>query len=214
MIFLNEDDERGIFRLLLSFISALLFLLLLYAFYFILLVSVKEIIYMRDRMINYILVFSIVSSGLLFEQVYTKDIEYPKGFLWISAVIYMANLLGIGRIIRAIFKKRVPVKRIWSLVIINISFVIISFTNIVYEIQRIYPVPSYSRPMNSWGDALYFVVVSFFAVGYGDLYPVCETAKIITMMITITGFTFAAVAVSAALFATLEHFGGIGKKYN
>lgn len=212
MIFLNDSDGRIIFRLLLSIISAFIFLLLLYAFYFIMIVIIKEIIYMKDRTINYILVFSIVSSGLLFAQVYTDSVEYPKGFIWISAVLYMVNLFGVGRIIWTIFKKKVPVKSIWSLAIINISFVIVSLTNIVYEIQKIYPAPSYSRPMSSWGDALYFVVISFFTVGYGDLYPVCETTKIITMMIIITGFTFTAVFVSAALSATVEHFGNISKK--
>lgn len=211
-IFLNESDGRIIFRLLLSLISALIFLLLLYSFYFIMIVIIKEIIYMKDRTINYVLVFSIVSTCLLFGQIYTGSIEYPKGFIWISAVLYMVNLFSIGRIIWTIFKKKVPVKSIWSLAIINISFVIVALTNIVFEIQKIYPVPSYSRSLNSWGDALYFVVITFFTVGYGDLYPICETTKIITMMIVITGFTFTAVFVSAALSATVEHFGTIVKK--
>jgi hypothetical protein len=212
MIFLSESEGRIIFRLLLSFISALIFLLLLYAFYFIMIVIIKEIIYMRDKTINYILVFSFVTSVLLFVQINTNSIEYPKGFIWSSIVLYLVNLFGIGRIIWTIFRKEVPVKSIWSIAVTNISFVIIALSNIVYVIQMIYPTACYSRPLNSWGDALYFVVISFFTVGYGDLYPVFQTTKILSMVIIITGFTFTAVFVSAALSATVEHFGNIGKK--
>lgn len=90
--------------------------------------------------------------------------------------------------------------------IIHFSFAVIALSNTVYEIQQVYPGDSYSRIINSWGDALYFVVITFFTVGYGDLYPVCEITKIITMIIVLTGFSFTAVFVSAALSATIEHF--------
>jgi Ion channel. len=211
-IFQKESDGIMIYRLLLSIISAFIILLLLYVFYFIMIVIIKEMIYMKDRTIIFILIFSVITSSLLFGQIYVNKIEYPKAFIWSSAVLYLVNLFGIGRIIWTIFKKEVPVKSIWSLAIINISFIIISLSNIVYAIQLIYPTACYSRPLNSWGDALYFVVISFFTVGYGDLYPIHHTTKILSMIIILSGFTFTAVFVSAALSATVEHFGNIIKK--
>jgi hypothetical protein len=211
-IYRNETDGKIIFRLLLSIIVALVFLLLLYAFYFLVVVIIKEIIYTKDRTINFILSYSIITCGVLFWQIFQNEINYPKCFLWISAVLYAVNIFGIGRIIWTIFKKKVLVKSIWSIAIMNTSFAIMALSNIVYEIQKTYPTPCYSRNINSWGDALYFVVISFFTVGYGDLYPVCETTKIISMIIVLSGFTFTAVFVSAALSATVEHFGSMEKK--
>jgi hypothetical protein len=210
--FLNESNEKIVFRLLHAFIVALIFLLLLYAFNFLVVVIVKEIIGMNDKTINFILVYSIISCCLLFSQIYTGSIDYPKGFLWISAVLYAVNIFSIGRIIWTIFRKKLPVKSIWSIAFINTGFAVIALSNIVFEIQKIYPSPCYSRTINSWGDSLYFVVITFFTVGYGDLYPVVEITKILTIIIIFSGFSFTAVFVSAALSATVEHFGSIEKK--
>jgi hypothetical protein len=212
MVFRKESDGRMVFHILLAILAALIFLLLLYAFYFILVVIIKEIIFMKDRIINYVLIYSVVTCIILCKQIFTSEVEYPKGFLWISAVLYVINLFGIGRIIWTIFRRIVLVKSIWSIAFMNITFAIVALSNIAYEIQYVYPAPCYSRTLNSWGDALYFVVISFFTVGYGDLYPICETTKILTMIIILSGFTFTAVFVSAALSATVEHFGNTQKK--
>jgi|GEM_PF-3614881 Ion channel. len=212
MVYVNETDGTAIFRIFLSAIVSFVFLMLLYAFYFAFVVIMKEIIYMKDRTINCILIYSILSCIILFFQIYTNDIGYPKGFLWISAVLYLVNILGIGRIIWIIFNKKILVKSIWSLAIINTSFAIIALSNLVYEIQSVYQTPCYSRTIKSWGDALYFVVISFFTVGYGDLYPVLETTKLLSMIIILSGFTFTAVFVSAALSATIEHFADTSRK--
>ncbi len=212
MIFLNESEGRILFRILLSSILSLIFLLLLFVLYFWIIVIIKEIISMKDRTIIYILIYSGVSFVMLFEQIFTNSIEYPKGFIWISTVLYVVNIFGIGRIIWTIFKKKVLVKSIWSIAFMNISFAILALSNVSFEIQKVYPSACYSRILTSWGDALYFVVISFFTVGYGDLYPVCEVTKILSMIIILSGFTFTAVFVSAALSTTIEHFGSIQKK--
>jgi hypothetical protein len=212
LMYKNERGTETVWRLLLSIISALVFLLLLYAFYFCIIVIIKEIIYMKDRTINFILIYSFFTSIMLLVQIYSDDISYPKAFLWVSASLYIINIFSIGRIIWTIFKKKIHVKSIWSIAVINTSFAILALSNFAFEIQKVYSVACYSRTINSWGDALYFVVITFFTVGYGDLYPVCETTKILTMIIILSGFTFTAVFVSAALSATVEHFGNIDKK--
>jgi Ion channel. len=211
IIFMKESDGRIVFRLLQAIIVALIFLLLLFIFYFIVVVIIKELISMNDKTINFILIYSFLSDGILFQEIITKGIEYPKGFLWSSLVLYMVNIYCIGRIIWSIFKKKVLVKSIWSIAIMNISFVILSLANITYEIQHVYPTACYSRTLTSWGDALYFVVISFFTVGYGDLYPTCEVTKILSMTVILSGFTFTAVFVSAALSTTIEHFSNMNK---
>lgn len=211
-IFIHETDGRFAFRLLLSIIAAMISLLLLYGFYFIMTVIIKEILSMKDWTINLILSYSLITAVLLFSQIFTNRLEYPKGFLWISGVLYIVSLYSIGRLIWMIFKKKVLIKSIWSIAILNFSFAVIALSNFVYMIQSVYPQETYSRPINTWGDALYFVVISFFTVGYGDLYPVCETTKVLTMIIVLTGFSFTAIFVSAALSATVEHFSNIVKK--
>ena len=212
IVYRKESDGLVSFRILLSIIVALVFLALLYAFYFFFTVIIKEVIYMNDRTINCILIYSVLSCIILFSQIQRNDIGYPKGFLWISGVLYVVNILGVGRIIWTILNKKILVKSIWSLAIINTSFAIIALSNLVYEIQAVYPTPCYSRTIKSWGDALYFVVISFFTVGYGDLYPIRETTKLLSMVIILSGFTFTAVFVSAALSATIEHFGDTHKR--
>jgi hypothetical protein len=210
--FLSLSDEKIVFRLLLALIAALIFLLLLYTFIFWVVVIVKEIISMKDKTINFILIYSIIAECLLFTQIYTDRVDYPKEFILISAVLYAVNIFSIGRIIWTIFRKKLPVKSIWSIAFLNTGFAVIALSNIVFEIQKIYPSPCYSRTINSWGDSLYFVVITFFTVGYGDLYPVVEITKILTIIIIFSGFSFTAVFVSAALSATVEHFGSIEKK--
>jgi hypothetical protein len=209
-VYQGESDGEIIFRIFLSVIVALVFLLLLYALYFVIVVIIKEILYMKDRTINLILIYSILTISILFFQIFTGTIEYPKGFIWICAVLYIVNIFSIGRIIWIIFKKQIHVKSIWSIAIMNTGFAIMALSSIAFEIQKIYLIPCYSRLINSWGDALYFVVITFFTVGYGDLYPLCEGTKILTMTIVLSGFTFTAVFVSAALSATVEHFGSVG----
>ncbi len=212
LVYRKESDGLVVFRILLSIIVALVFLMLLYAFYFVFLVIVKELIHMKDRTINCILIYSFLSCVVLFSQIYHNNVGYPKGFLWISAVLYVVNILGVGRVIWIILNKKILVKSIWTLAFINTSFAIIALSNLVYEIQSIYANPCYSRTINSWGDALYFVVITFFTVGYGDLYPIRESTKLLSMVIILSGFTFTAVFVSAALSATIEHFGDTHKK--
>lgn len=212
LVFRNESDGEVIFRILLAFIVALIFLLLLYSLYFVIVVIIKEIIYMKDRTINLILLYSIITIGILFIQIFTENIAYPKGFLWICAALYIVNIFSIGRIIWIIFKKKIHVKSIWSIAIMNTCFAVIALSNIAFGLQKIYTIPCYSRIIHSWGDALYFVVITFFTVGYGDLYPMVEGTKILTTTIVLSGFTFTAVFVSAALSATVEHFGSIDKK--
>lgn len=212
LVYHGETDKNVVLRLLLAFIVAFIFLLLLYVFYFVVTVIIKEIIFMKDRTINIILIYSFITCGILFYQLLSKNIRYPRGFLWISLVLYIVNIFSIGRIIWIIFKKKIHVKSIWSIAIMHIVFAITALSNIAFEIQKIYPTPCYSRTIASWGDALYFVVITFFTVGYGDLYPVCELTKILTMFVILSGFTFTAVFVSAALSATIEHFGSMEKK--
>ncbi|BCN32658.1 ion channel [Anaeromicropila herbilytica] len=211
-IFKKDSDGEFAYRVFLSAIVALSFLLILLVVYFCLFVVIKEIICMKDTTINIILSYSIVSFAILFTQILTKNIDYPKGFIWISVVLYAVNLFGIGRVVMTIFKKKVLVKSIWSIALMNITFIIIALTNIAYEMQHVFKTPCYSRVLTSWGDAFYFVVISFFTVGYGDLYPVCETTKILSIVIILSGFTFTAVFVSAALSTTIEHFGSMEKK--
>ena len=211
MVYRKESDGFVIFRILLSIIIALVFLMFLYVFYFFFVVIVKEIVHMKDRMVNCILIYSILSCSVLFLQIYQNNIGYPKGFLWISAVLYVVNILGIGRIIWTILNKKILVKSIWSLAIIKTSFAIIALSNLVNEIQSVYPTLCYSRTIKSWGDALYFVVISFFTVGYGDLYPLLESTKALSIVIILSGFTFTAVFVSAALSATIQHFADSNK---
>lgn len=211
-VFKNEIDKGDFIPVLVAVNAALIIVLLLWAIYFILVIALKEIIAMSDKMINVILIYSIIAFLILFYQIFNESIEYPEAFLGSSIILYIINVLSIGRIVTIILKKKVSVKSIWCISIINISFVIIALTNIAFQLQSIYGSDCYSRELISWGDTLYFVVITFFTVGYGDLYPVEIIPKILSMVIIVTGFVFSTVLVSAGLSVTIEHFANINKK--
>lgn len=212
LVFTNENDKGYLIRIFVSINVALFIISLLWAIYFMLVIGLKEIIAMSDKMMNIILIYSVIVVSILFYQIFSESIEYPEAFVCGSIILYIINILSIGRIVNIILKKKVSVKSIWCISIINISFVIVSLTNIAFQMQNIYDFDCYSRELESWGDALYFVVITFFTVGYGDLYPVSELSKILSMVIIITGFVFSTICVSAVLSATIEHFAATNKK--
>lgn len=212
VVFKNEYDKGYLIRIFVAINAALFIVSLLCFIYFMIVIVFKEIIAMNDKMIKIILMYSTISLSILFYQVFNDSIEYPEAFVGISIILYIINALSIGRIINIIFKRKVSVKSIWCISIINISFVIFSLTNIAFQLQKIFGGGYYSSELISWGDALYFVVISFFTVGYGDLYPVRELSKILSIVIIITGFVFSTFLVSTVLSVTIEHFGNIDKK--
>lgn len=210
LVFRNEIDKGNLIRLLVSINAGLFVIAVLCAVYFIVAIGLKEIISMGDKMIINILIYSTIVFLILFYQIYNGSIEYPEAFVSSSLILYMINALSIGRIVTIILKKKVSIKSIWCIAIINISFAIVSLTNITFQIQNIVGSDCYSRELISWSDALYFVVITFFTVGYGDLYPICDLSKALSMVIIITGFIFSTIFVSAGLSVTIEHFSNKG----
>ncbi|EHJ02112.1 Ion transport 2 domain protein [Clostridium sp. DL-VIII] len=211
-VFINENDKGDLIRIFVAVSASLFIILLLWVIYFVVIIGFKEIIAMSDKVLNMILINSIVTFSILFYQIYNEQVEYPEAFIGASIVLYVINIISIARIVTVILKKKVSVKSIWCISIINISFAIVSLTNITFKLQSIYGSDCYSRELISWGDALYFVVITFFTVGYGDLYPVCEVSKILSMVTIITGFIFSTIFVSAGLSVTIEHFANVNKK--
>ncbi len=193
-------------RVCTSIVLSLILVLMLWIFAFMIVICIKEIVSMKDNIITTIIICSFISFTILLIQVLTDSIEYADAFVIYSCILYVMNILSIGRIVSIILRRKVSVKSLWFISIINITFIIMSLTNIAYQLKNVYRSGVYSRDLVSWGDSLYFVVITFFTVGYGDLYPTCELSKILSMVIIITGFVFTAIFISAALSATIEHF--------
>lgn len=206
IVFNNESDKGILIRVLVAINTSLFILLFILIIYFFIVIAIKEIIAMRDKSINTVLIYSIITFIILSYQLFISSIEYSEAFVGASIILYIMNIFSIGRIIIIILKKKVSVKSIWCISIINLLFAIFSLTNIAFQLQSMYQGICYSGQFKSWMDALYFVVITFFTVGYGDLYPTHILSKILSMVIIITGFAFSTICVSAVLSATFEHF--------
>lgn len=180
-------------------ISALLFLV--FACFFILL---KELWLVRDHFVNGILIYSLITLGLQAIQFRISQIESAPASMLISAVAYLLNMICIFHILSGVFGKKVYIKNFWSTIIINMIFIVMELSNLVYLVQHISVGKCFDQPISSFADSIYYVLISFFTVGYGDLFPVSTLAKFISLIIVFTGFLFTAVFIGVAMSVTLD----------
>jgi voltage-gated potassium channel Kch len=64
--------------------------------------------------------------------------------------------------------------------------------------------PNAYKGISSWQDGLYFSVVTFATVGYGDVYPVNDVARWATMAEILSGLVLLVIAVNATLSVWLQ----------
>jgi len=67
-------------------------------------------------------------------------------------------------------------------VFFSIFLFIYIFASVIYFVEH-----DYNSQINQFSDALYFIWISVLAVGYGDIVPVTQIGKLITMIGTLIG---------------------------
>ncbi len=82
--------------------------------------------------------------------------------------------------VNAITRARYPRLRAMQTAATSVPFFLLLFATIAYLVGHVHP-GSYSQPMTRL-DALYFVVTVFTTVGFGDITPVSQVARSVTIV--------------------------------
>lgn len=85
-----------------------------------------------------------------------------------------------------LFKIRNPDTIILTRIILTIVTIIFIYSGIIYQIEHI------ANPINfkTFLDAVYFCVVTMTTVGFGDLTPLSEPGRFVTIIMILTGILF------------------------
>jgi voltage-gated potassium channel len=141
----------------------------------------------RRRLVVASLLRAGVSVTVLVLVYYTVPLDRPLGSAsWIGfALSLLAFAAVIAWQVRAILASDVPRLRAIQAVAIGLPILLLLFASTYLRISRAFP-DSFSEAL-SRTDALYFTVTVFTTVGFGDIAPRSDLARILTMIQMITG---------------------------
>lgn len=72
---------------------------------------------------------------------------------------------------------------IYSRILLTLFSIIFVYSGLIYQVEH----PLNSKVFNNFGDALYFSVVTMTTVGFGDITPISDTGKLLTVLMILTG---------------------------
>jgi hypothetical protein len=130
---------------------------------------------------------SALSAGLLVVGYYLAPLEGrlgPVAWLWFTLALVGFALVGV-RQVRAITVSKTPRLRAVEAVAVALPLLLIVFAA-TYKLLDGSDPGSFNESLTRT-DALYFTVTVFTTVGFGDIVPVTETARIITTIQMVTG---------------------------
>ncbi len=114
-------------------------------------------------------------------------------------MLRVIRLLKLTRYIEALDRYQEALKLIVSevMLFIGVSFVfILGFAFVIYEVEHEVQPDTYSNIF----DAIWWAVISLTSVGYGDVYPLTTSGRLLTLAMVLTGMGI--VAVPTALLAS------------
>jgi hypothetical protein len=141
----------------------------------------------RRRIVTASLLRSAASVAALVIVYYLAPLDQPlKPVVWIEFVV---GLLVFGAVIawqvRAILGSDVPRLRAIQAVAVGLPLLLLIYASVYVVIAHNAP-GSFTEALTRT-DALYFTVTVFSTVGFGDIAPRCEIARIVTMIQMIMG---------------------------
>ncbi|TQM44886.1 potassium channel family protein [Pseudonocardia cypriaca] len=141
----------------------------------------------RKRLVVASLLRAGASVTLLVLAYYSIPLDRPlNAATWIGFVLGLAAFAAvIAWQVRAILVSDVPRLRAIQAVAIGLPMLLLLFASTYLRISRDAP-DSFSEALGRT-DALYFTVTVFTTVGFGDIAPRSELARILTMFQMITG---------------------------
>ena len=145
----------------------------------------------------------IVLTAAYFELPFTliSQASYLTAFLLGSAVVIA--VLGVQ--VRTILRSPYPRLRAVEALMTSGPLFIVLFAALHFVIAQVNPA-SYTQPMTRL-DALYFTVTTFATVGYGDLSPVSQTARLAALVQMVCGLFLVGVIAKLLLGITQESRG-------
>jgi hypothetical protein len=141
----------------------------------------------RKRLVVASLLRAGASVTLLTAAYYAIPLDRPlNAATWIGFVLGLAAFAAvIAWQVRAILASDVPRLRAVQAVAIGLPMLLLLFASTYLRISRDAP-DSFSEALGRT-DALYFTVTVFTTVGFGDIAPRSELARILTMIQMLTG---------------------------
>lgn len=106
-----------------------------------------------------------------------------------------------AQIIANIFKKQKGL--LCYVLILALGYIVISAL-VVFNVEP--------DSFNTFFDAIYWATVSLTTMGYGDIYPVTEIGRIVTMISSLFGIAIVALPASIITAGYMDELGSISKK--
>jgi UDP-N-acetylmuramyl pentapeptide phosphotransferase/UDP-N-acetylglucosamine-1-phosphate transferase len=141
----------------------------------------------QAREIAAILLPSVVSSGLLLVVYYTAPLDRPldraTGWLFVLAMLLFAALMAVG--VRDILRSVRPRLQAIRVLGMGLPLLLVVFAASYCTIAGQEP-GAFSEPL-SRTDGIYFTVTVFATVGFGDITPVSELARVLVTVQMLVG---------------------------
>jgi hypothetical protein len=127
--------------------------------------------------------------------------DRPTSYLWLCGGLLLVGVLVVWQVLQ-IMAADYPRLRAIEAVATTLPLYLILFATGHYLLAQNQP-DGYSQPLSRI-DALYFVVTVFATVGFGDIVPTSETARIVTTVQMVLNLVFVGVIARVLLGAMQE----------
>jgi hypothetical protein len=127
--------------------------------------------------------------------------DRPSSYLWLAGGLLLVGVLVVWQVLQ-IMSAAHPRLRAVEAVATTLPLYLILFAAGHYLLGMNQP-GSYSQPLSRL-DALYFVVTVFATVGFGDIVPTSETARLVTTVQMVANLVFVGVIARVLLGAMQE----------
>lgn len=124
---------------------------------------------------------SIFSRFFPIENTFTKIVN-AFAIMKILRLVLLLKIIPVFNVFNNIFIKQ---KILLINVFLFVSLLTIIFALIIYSVEG----ANVNEKINSYGDALYFTIITMTTIGYGDISPVTNIGKIVVVFISILGVT-------------------------
>ncbi|HEV7210565.1 MAG TPA: potassium channel family protein [Blastococcus sp.] len=132
-----------------------------------------------------------------------------RGFGWATVGWLLGGLAAIGLLaawqVRSVLRSPLPTLRALETLAFTVPVFLVLFASVYVLLDTGRP-GQFTEPL-SRTDALYFVVVVFSTVGFGDIAPVSETARVLTMLQIVSDLLLLGVVLRAMVVA-VQHSRG------
>lgn len=157
----------------------------------------------RRRLVTFAILRSLLTAAVLVAIYFTVPLELVIDAM--SAAVLVAGLLAVAAVlgfqIRATIRSPYPGLRAVESLAASAPLILLLFALAHYLVDMTY-VGSYSEAMTRL-DALYFSVTMFATVGFGDIAPVTDLARVITVLQMVGNLIFIGVVARVLFGAAL-----------